>query len=85
MQHGQMCFSIEDGKVTLEEVLKVGEESKGSDDPVNWTKERIRHDMEEKRKAIELQEVDATEVDVTLEPTENLEPTVDFNFDDFIN
>jgi hypothetical protein len=39
----------------------------------------------EKRKAIELKEVDATEVDVTLEPTENLEPTVDFNFDDFIN
>jgi hypothetical protein len=39
----------------------------------------------EKRKAIELKEVDATEVDVTLEPTENLEPTVDFNFDGFIN
>jgi hypothetical protein len=38
----------------------------------------------EKRKAIELKEADASEVDVTIEPTEETdEPTVDFEHFDF--
>lgn len=40
----------ENGVITLIESFVGGDSGEG-DDPANWTKERIRHDMEEKRKA----------------------------------
>lgn len=58
-QDGEMLarYSVdENGSVKLEEVLK--EEDGGSgedpDDPANWSEERIRHEMEEERKAAEI-------------------------------
>lgn len=60
-QDGQLIarYAVtEDGAVTLVEIFPLEEEDDGNgggyDDPKFWTKERIRHDKEEERKAAEI-------------------------------